>query len=386
MRPAIRRELRVAGDGLGEMIRVAFIIASFNVGGAERQLLTLLRRLDRNRVELGLFVMGSGGLLQDVPSDVSVESGLSSSGADLGAVGVLADALRKFAPDVVIQYGRTAAGLVGRLAARRAGVPVIAQAVHSNEFSARTPKRWLHNRLNRLVDGSTDAWICVSRSQEKRLLAAGVPADRMRLIPNGVDLHEFSPVDQAAAIADGSGPVRVVAVGGFRPVKRYDVLVDALGQAIGNGADLHVSFAGAGETLEAVKMRVGQLGLAENVSFLGERDDVAALLRDSDILVSTSDSESSSLVAVEAMGCCLPVLATRSGGIEEIVVDGETGILVPAGDVSALGQALVRLGAERELRRRMGLAGRARALSMFSVETMVSKYEDLIEELACLSR
>lgn len=365
------------------MNRVAFIIASFNVGGAERQLLTLLEKLDRDRFEVGLFVMGSGTLLPLVPPDVRVESGLWHGGSDLRAVGVLGDALQEFAPNIVVQYGRTAAGVVGRLAARRAGVRVIAQAVHSNEFSARSPKRWLHNRLNRLVDSTTDVWICVSQSQQGRLLAAGVPVDGMRLIPNGVNLNLFSPKETVSAATDERGSVHVVAVGGFRPVKRYDVLVEALAEAVGRGANLDATFVGAGETSDAVKALVAQLGLAERVRFLGEQDEVAALLRSSDILASTSGSESFSLVAVEAMGCGLPVVATRSGGTEEIVVDQETGLLVPTGDVHAVAEALVRLASDRELRRRMGLAGRARALSRFSVETMVSAYEDLIEELSC---
>lgn len=367
------------------MIRVAFVIGSLNIGGAELQLLSLLERLDRSRFEAMLFVLGEGSLIPRVPHDVPVEAGIWSHGADPRAVRRLAASLGQWAPDVAVQYGRTAVGLTGRLAAKRAGVSVVVQAVHSNRFTWEEPRRGLHNVLNRFIDSWTDEWICVSRSQAMRLEAAGVPANAIRVIYNGVDLAEFHPAHQpvASSAQDTRVAMRVIAVGGFREVKRYDVLVQALGIAVARGVDVHATLVGDGETRATIESLVAASGLDAHVRFAGSTDGVAALLRSADVLVSSSDSESFSLVAAEAMACALPVVATRSGGIEEIVVDGETGYLVAPGDSEGIASSLGRLSTDPELGRRMGRLGLERVRTMFSIAAMVEGYEALLEELAC---
>lgn len=370
------------------MNRVAFIVASLNRGGAEIQLLTLLEGLDRSRFEAELFVLGGGTMLDRVPGHVPVVSAIWKSGADPLAAARLASLIRGFGPDVVVQYGRTAAGITGRLSALWAHSPAIVQVVHSNVFSGSAEKRGLHNAANRLLDSRTDAWACVSAFQADALARAGVDRTGIRVIANGVDLVRFdcsnrSPESSRDLLGMSESGLCIAMVGGFRPVKRHDVLIRALSIAEQRGVDMHALLVGTGETLESACELAETLTVAGRIDFLGERSDVAEVLNACDVFVSASDSESFSIAAAEAMACGRPVVATRSGGIEELVVDGETGLLVPVGDPAALADALALLAHDEGLRQKMGAAGRLRACEKYSVQAMVASYESLFEELAC---
>jgi L-malate glycosyltransferase len=363
------------------MINVGFIIASLNMGGAEQQLLTLLRNLDRGRYCVSLFVLHGGSLLPDVPADVAVRADLWRSSAGL-RTDLIVRALREAEIGLVVQYGRTAAGIVGRLAAMRAEVPVIVQSVHSNVFDASQPRRWVLGQACRFLDGKTAKIVCVSHAQADALVRSGVSAGQIQIIPNGIGFA--GPVEaEKARGCDTPDEFVVAAVGQFRAVKRYDVLLRALALARARGCPVRAILVGDGPELRKMRLLARELALEGVTTFTGERSDVQEVLRAADVLVSTSDSESFSIAAAEAMMCSRPVIATRSGGVEEVVVDGETGLLVPKRDAEAVVDALIALWLDNDLRRRMGDAGRIRAMTNFSVETMVKGYEDLFEELTC---
>jgi glycosyltransferase involved in cell wall biosynthesis len=129
-----------------------------------------------------------------------------------------------------------------------------------------------------------------------------------------------------------------------------------------------------------LRAEVARLGISDRLSFLGARDDVPALLGILDVFVLSSLSEGMSIATVEAMGAGLPVVVTRSGGPEDIVGHGQTGLLVPPGDDQALADGICRLLTDRALAQRLADAARADVRTRFDVDQMVKQYAELYEE------
>jgi glycosyltransferase involved in cell wall biosynthesis len=218
---------------------------------------------------------------------------------------------------------------------------------------------------------------------------------RVALIKAGVDLDRFTPRSDAGAVRgqlgiDGAAPV-VGIVSRFCPDKGFDVFFAAAARIarrfpavrflVVGGAVLQTDDY-AGRILELIH----ELGLSENTILTGFRDDVERLIGCMDVLVSASPHESFGLTLAEAAACGRAVVSTRNGGAEEIVVDGETGLLVPVGDAAALADSVIALLADAQRAHAMGAAARRRAEACFDIRTMVRKVEDLYLQLHAASR
>jgi glycosyltransferase involved in cell wall biosynthesis len=210
--------------------------------------------------------------------------------------------------------------------------------------------------------------ICVSEHDRQCALRAGVgvPAQLVVIRP-GVEPTAWSHGDSATS-RHLSQLCTVVTVSRLAPPKDPLTLLDAW-DAVPGGHRLLL--AGDGPLRRAVEARIALGGQAGRVQLLGPRDDIPALLRAADIFVLSSRWEGLPLAVVEAMMAGLPVVATAVGGIPETVLHGETGLLVPPGDAHALASALHRLLQDADLRRRMGEAGRQRAMAWFTQQRMV---------------
>ena len=198
----------------------------------------------------------------------------------------------------------------------------------------------------------------------------GVDAE---VIPFGIDTERFRP----AGGARRAGPVRIGYVKWGLGVKYGpDLLVEALG-LLPAGADYEVTIAGDGDLRPMLETRLVELGLTARVRFAGRmpNSEVASLLSDLDIFAMPSRREEWGVAAAEASASGLPVVATTVGGIPEIVVDGETGLLVPPEDPAALAKALERLIADPGLRSRLGTAGRHRIDDLYRWERCVDRME-----------
>jgi colanic acid/amylovoran biosynthesis glycosyltransferase len=179
-------------------------------------------------------------------------------------------------------------------------------------------------------------------------------------------------------------------VGRFVEKKGHLVGIDAFADAIAKGADAELAIIGSGPLEDQYRERIRHHGLSDRIELLGvlDADRVADVLRDSDVLLAPSqtaadgDRESGLIVAKEASACGLPVLGTRHGGIPEIVDDGVTGFLVEERDVTALGEHLTRVLGDRELRRRLGTAGRAKMEREYDLRVRIEQLESLYDSLA----
>jgi len=275
---------------------------------------------------------------------------------------------RRERPDIV-HANSSKAGILGRVAAFLARVPIRIFTVHGWAFAAH---RGLAGRLflwaERLMRPLTTLAICVSENERAVGLAARTcSAQRTVVVHNAV---EAAPVSER-----GELPVtRVVSVGRFKYPKDFGTLIEAfakldrpfVGQLVGDGPDR--------STLEAATRRHN---LSGRVEFLGERNDVPELLAGAEVFVLSSRSEGLPVSVLEAMSAQLPVIASAVGGVPELVVEGETGLLVPPGDIDALAHALERLLADGRLRQRLGKAGRHRLEERFGLDEFRRRHLEL---------
>lgn len=200
---------------------------------------------------------------------------------------------------------------------------------------------------------------------------------------NGVDGGEFRPRAAAsarAALGVPEGGFHVGCVARLAPVKDHRTLLDAFARFRAGRPDAHLTLVGDGPERAALEARAARLELDGAVTFAGERPEVAPLLAAFDVFALSSLSEGISLTLLEAASAGLPIVATRVGGNEEVVLDAETGVLVPAADPAAFAAALAAVAARSD-RATMGALGRARVERRFSVERMAQAYAKVYAEV-----
>jgi glycosyltransferase involved in cell wall biosynthesis len=281
------------------------------------------------------------------------------------------------------------AGIIGRAAARAAGVRGIVHTVHGWSFndvqSAAT--RRVYIELERAAARSTDRIVCVSESDRMKGLALGIgSADQYRILRSGIDPSLYLARAGArermrASLGAAPGDVLVGTVANFKPQKGPLDLIEAARRAHAERRRLKFFVAGDGELRSEVIGAVAAAGLGDAVSLLGWRHDVPELLAAADVFVLTSLFEGLPRAVLQAMAAALPVVVTDTGGTSEVVVDGATGYLVPPGDPQAAAAALVRLADDPEMRRRFGAAGQARLGAEFDIRRMVVDLEALYDEI-----
>jgi glycosyltransferase involved in cell wall biosynthesis len=256
-------------------------------------------------------------------------------------------------------------------------VPIRFFTVHGWAFSAYSGLPSLLYRItDRLMAPLTTVTICVSDNELAAGLEAGTcSAERTVVIRNAVDVSAAS-----RARHDRATP-RLIAVGRLKAPKDFLTLIRAFA-ALPEGS-FEALIVGDGPDRGAVEDEIRRHRLKERARLVGERSDVPALLADSDLFVLSSRSEGLPVSVLEAMAAELPVVASDVGGLAELVVDGETGILVPPGDAPALAAALGRLIEDRALRQTLGAAGRARAEACFDLAAFRRAHLELYDrELA----
>jgi glycosyltransferase involved in cell wall biosynthesis len=285
-------------------------------------------------------------------------------------------------PDVV-QTHALHANLLARPAARLAGVRVLISTENALPNVERQMLRRALNApvhaLNRYLDRNTDG-IVVASEAVRRWKDGGGRSPKFRVIGPPLDLDAFrpapSPRPRPRAGTDGSGHVLGV-VGRLSREKGHATLIAAMGQVRAEEPDAQLLIVGSGPLEAELRAQVEALDLGEWVHFLGYVRDVPSVLSRMSILVVPSLSDAFPRVALEGMLMELPVVGTRTGGIPEIILDGETGLLVPPGDSAALARACGYLLRHPEKRSKMGRRGRARVLSEFHPAQFIARHEDL---------
>jgi glycosyltransferase involved in cell wall biosynthesis len=272
-------------------------------------------------------------------------------------------------------------------AAQRLGLPSVI-TMHGGDVYVNPeqgydfPTRWYVRPTLRWTLHAAGALTAITDDCRQHALRAGAPPDTLHVVFNGTDLRRFSP-DQNKAGAGEFGPHMVFACRQLFPRKGIRFLIEAAALIKPRFPDLKVVIAGDGfERPELVELS-RRLGIAADVTFLGWVPN--ALLpqyyRSAAVSVIPSLEEGFGIPAAEAMGCEIPVVASDAGGLPEVVENGVTGVVVPRGDSRALASALESLLADPMLRRRMGVAGRQRALRLFDWDRTAEKFEEIYRGL-----
>ena len=360
---------------------MAHVIETLGTGGAEVLLADVTRRLDRTRFLSRVFVLDAPLDLQPrfAAAGVEVESLLvPPRRRPVRCLVALTRRLRRFAPAVVhthLYYGN----VFGRIAARLAGGAPVVTTLHNPDytFEARPTALFAAKKaLDRFTGRRNAVLLAVSEAvAEDYRRNMGWAA--IRVLRNGVDLEQYSPGDSPHnGAAWGGDGTRLFAVGRLHAQKGHGVLLEAIARCRAEGVALSLALVGEGPLRAVLEEQARRLGLEEQVRFLGRRDDVRDLLRAAEVFVFPSLYEAVGIALLEAMACGTAVVASRAGGIPEIVQDGESGLLVRPGDAADLANALARLARDPAERARLGLGARRRAMT-FDIRQTVRELESL---------
>lgn len=360
-------------------LRVMFVITCMPVGGAETLLVNLTRRMDRARFLPELCCLKYLGPLGETLSrEIPAFTGLLKHKYDLRVWGRLSRLLAARRIDAVVTVGTGGDKMFwGRLAAWRAGTPVIVSALHSTGLPDHV--EWPNRRLA----GLTDAFIAVAPSHARYLATSeGCPPNKVCVIPNGVDVERFKTLAANADLArslelSAETPVAAI-VAALRPEKNHELFLRAAARVRVSCPRARFLVVGDGAERPKLEAIARDLDLQHAVQFLGTRHDVPELLALTDVLALSSHMEANPVSILEGLACGKPVVATRVGSIPETVHEGVNGFLTPPGDVEAMANRLRQLLQDRDLAQRLGRAGRATVVRDWSLQRMVSGYEDLI--------
>jgi glycosyltransferase involved in cell wall biosynthesis len=354
------------------------------IRGSELGLLDLLGGLDRSRFSPVLWCNGS--MLADAARRLDVPVVTSRFEILFGWDAPRFDFARYFA--LVLEGSRLI---------RRHGVKL----VHT---SSGAPNQWLlpvtrtlriplvthvqgvYVRRDRLSMGITQASrvVAITQAVRRTILEDGVPGSRTRVIHYGLDEARLARGDARGLrkeLGIGEDAVVAASIGSLIHRKGFDLLLRSAQLLEARRPELHLLIVGDGPLRKELREQARALGLGR-VHFLGERQDIGAILREAcDLLVSATRSEAFGMTFIEAGACGLPVIGTAVDGVPEAIVDGVTGLLVPPEDPERLAEALERLAGDGDLRRRMGSAGRERARRDFTRERYVREFASLYDEL-----
>jgi len=295
--------------------------------------------------------------------------------------------LKRLDPDVVhAQFGPM--GVLVAPVIKSLGIPLVV-TFHGYDISV-LPQNEQTKRRYRALFQKTDALIGVSKHNCDKLLALGAPEKKVQVFHNGTRIEKFSYSDPSTRF-DGE-TVRILFVGRLVKVKSPVDLVEAFAKAreqMNEEVNLHLTIAGDGPESHSVDELIRERQIQDEVDCLGQvsHDEVRSLMERHDIYVQHSKEvesgaeEGLGVVFIEAQASGLPVVATRSGGIPDVVVDGETGYLVPEGDTEAMADRIVHLAKHPEMWEEMGRAGRRHVEENFDLKKQIGKLISLYENL-----
>lgn len=367
-------------------IPIAYVINSMIVGGSQTHLLQVMRFLDRDKFAPTFYCLGGDGPLIENVKAAGVEvlsPGAGKGYRGLGLVGrvrEVAASFRERRPQIVHNY-LLRANLVGSVAARLAGVPIVLvskRGCHEMRgYELLTAK--IGNALSDCVTANANAVRDFVHEDE------GCPLDKMRMIPSSIDVERFAPLgsgDYKSRLGLPADSFVVGAVTRMRVRKGVEEFIRSIAEVRNRNPAVHGLIVGEVEFDEYMGRIVDELGVRDHLTLLGRRSDMPEVLSAFDVFVLSSHDEGMSNAILEAMAMERPIVATDVGGTGEVVLDGESGFLVPPKEVAPLAAAIARVADNGERAAEMGRAGRRIVVEKFSAPAMVRQMEGLYLELA----
>ncbi len=365
-------------------LKVIHLVEDLKIGGAERVIGDTALGLDRKKYDVSVWCVTRGGETATELSEKGIEVkilGISSYHNPLSTF-KMTRLLKASRADIVHTHGYFAS-VIGRLAARRAAIPVILAHVHSTYWEYKKRHLMIERKLSRF----TQKIICCSKAVENFVRNTEKITDNKTIvIYNGVDEGRFSPRKSSTSIRAEFGLDEEAAVVGtvssLTPHKGHEYLIQAASLVQDTFPSVKFLVVGDGPLRIKLEEQAKNLNIHPSVIFTGTRKDIPEILSLLDVFVLPSHTrEGLGIVIIEAMAAEKPVVATDIGGIPEVVDDGETGLLVPPGDPEALSKAITTLLQDPSRAKTMGEKGRTRVKEMFTTTKMLSEIEHVYQSL-----
>jgi glycosyltransferase involved in cell wall biosynthesis len=381
------------------VIRVMRVIARLNIGGPAIHTILLTAGLDPAQFESTL-VTGVEAAHEGNMLDLAAQKGVQplvipQLGREINPLkdwGTLIKLYRLFRdqrPHIV--HTHTAkAGTVGRLAARLAGVPIVVHTFHGHVFHDYFGplQTRVFIEVERLLAALSDRIVTVSEGQRRELAAYGIASlDKIAVVPLGFELDALlncealrGQLRRELGVPEETALVGIVAR--LTAIKNHRLFLDAAKLIMEAGREAMFLIVGDGELRAELEAYVAELGLAERVIFTGWRRDLPHIYADLDVVALSSLNEGTPVSLIEAMAAAKPVVATKVGGVPDIVLDKKSGYLVQSKeDAEGLAKGILDLLRAPDRAREMGLAGRAAVHPKYASETLLANVEKLYLEL-----
>jgi len=367
-----------------EKIRILFVIDSLKIGGAEVLLLDLARGLADSNYDVFVAYSTPGPLIQEFKSmDIPLYHLPRTSRIDPVLLWRITKLICQTRPHILHTH-LFKSDFHGRIAGWMCRVPGVISTLHNQDY-------WAKNRMLGWLYGTTanfvDCLIAVSDEvRDFHIANTKIPAEKVLTILNGVNVDKFSKTNQLgqefrSQLSIQSDTPLIGIVGRLLPQKDHLNFLRAakiVNQSLPGARFLVV---GDGELREVLEAEAQNLGIAQEVMFCGIRRDIPAVMAAIDVLVFSSLWEGLPVALLEGMASARPVVATAVGGIPSVLEDRQSGILVPVGNSEKLASACLEILSDPVLASQMGIAGRRRVESKFSIQSMIEKTMDLYNNL-----
>lgn len=360
------------------MIKVLHVLSDTNVGGAGRYIFNLLSNKEETSFEASVACPKGGELEKELRSRgikvFALEGGESS--ANMSQIKSLRRIISQERFDIV----HTHASFAGRIAGKIAGAKVVMTRHSLIRGRASSIKRLATRLTSRIF---TDRIIAISRAVKINLIESGVPADMIIIIYNGIDTTKFEGIKgtlrEELSIASDIPIIGMVAR--LVPEKGYEYAINAFYRVLKEYPNAILVIIGSGPLEDSLKTMCSELRIEDNVVFMGYRQDVENLMADFDLFVLSSISEGLGLSLLEAMALGIPVVATMTGGIPEVIKDGTNGLLIQPGNDIYLAENMVKILSNKDLAQRLGDEAKKTVAEKFSSKTMIEKTEKVYQEV-----
>ena len=369
-------------------IHIVHILNSLGTGGMENGVVNLINNMNHEKYKNSIVTLSDIWSLKNriIQNDVGFFEIKKKGKVDFSLSLKLLKLLKDIKPDVV--HTRNWGTLLdGFLAAKMANVPIIIHGIHGKDF--RNYKKEKHKRIyiQRFVFALVDRLIILSEQLRKEYVKSGEligKDNKITIINNGVDLKKFesniAKNNKKLEIGLQKNDFVIGNVARLDPIKDHQTLIKAFSEVCESIKNSKLLLVGSGPLLPMLQNLTKLYNVREKTRFLGSRQDIPELLNIMDIYVQSSLYEGMSNTILEAMASKIPVIATDVGGTPDIIIDNETGILIPSGDANALANSILLLS-NKDLAQKMGESGYERVKKIFSIEKMVASYENLYEKL-----
>ncbi|HEY3374717.1 MAG TPA: glycosyltransferase family 4 protein [Candidatus Aquicultor sp.] len=364
------------------MTRIAYLLRKTG-GGIQTHITGLLSELDRSEYDAVVISPSAPKLFAALDSigvkhiEVDIADSISPR-ADLASAREVAEHLRGIKPDILHMHGNKAA-VVGWVSSVFYPVKHRILTVHNFPSNLNPASRHyqINRRINRMVFGAVDHIIAVSTELKRCLeMEIGLPDNAISIIPNGIDLAQwdrYKTGNKAAAKRElglSENTLLLGAIGRFVPFKGHGVLLQSMKRIVEMQPDVHLILMGDGPLHDELVKQANELGIADNVSFLGFVDEPGRYMAGLDIFVLPSVNEPFGIVVLEAMALGLPVVATNAGGVPDIIDDGINGLLAASNDAASLAGAVLRLIGDADFRNAFAERGPVLVREKFTTKSM----------------